>query len=113
MPLPTASFDRVYSSYLLDLIPAADLPVLLGEVRRLLRPGGRAVFVSLTEGVDPLSRTVIGAWKLAYRIDPMLCGGCRPLELATIVADAGFAVREREVVVQAGLPSEVLAADRV
>jgi demethylmenaquinone methyltransferase/2-methoxy-6-polyprenyl-1,4-benzoquinol methylase len=112
LPFPDGCFDRVYCSYLLDLIGADDLPAVLGELRRVLRPGGRAALVSLTEGVGPLSRAVIGAWKLAYAVDPMLCGGCRPLQLAGLAADAGLPLIEGEVVVQSGMPSEVLAVGR-
>ncbi|NJN15238.1 MAG: methyltransferase domain-containing protein [Oscillochloris sp.] len=112
IPLADASFDRVYSSYLLDLIALDELPVVLAAIRRVLRPGGRAVLVSLTEGVNPLSRSVIGAWKLAFRINPMLCGGCRPLELADLARQAGLHLLHREVVVQAGMPSEVLVCAR-
>jgi ubiquinone/menaquinone biosynthesis C-methylase UbiE len=112
LPFPDHSFDRVYCAYLLDLIGGDDLHTVLGELRRVLRPGGRAVLVSLTEGVDPMSRAVIGAWKLAYAVDPMLCGGCRPLQLAGIAAEAGLPLIEGEVVVQSGMPSEVVAVAR-
>lgn len=108
LPLIDGVFDRIYSSYLLDLIPLGDLPFVLAELRHALRPGGRAVLVSLTEGETALSRAVIGAWKLAFRIDPMLCGGCRPLQLAALAERAGFRVIAREYVQQSGMPSEVL-----
>jgi hypothetical protein len=62
--------------------------------------------------VSLLSRAVIGAWKLAYLANPMLCGGCRPLQLAGLAADAGMALITGEVVVQSGMPSEVLAVGR-
>lgn len=111
LPLIDGVFDRVYSSYLLDLIPLDDLPVVLGEIRRRLRPGGRAVLVSLTEGETVLSRAVIGAWKLAFQANPILCGGCRPLQLAPLAERAGFHVVTREFVQQAGMPSEVLVLE--
>src|SRR5262249_36268342 len=110
LPFATASFDRLFSSYVLDLIPAADLPGLLAEFRRVLRPGGRLALASLTAGADPLSRAVIAAWKLAYRASPLLCGGCRPLRLDSLVQRAGFTTVAREVIVQLGVPSEVLVA---
>jgi ubiquinone/menaquinone biosynthesis C-methylase UbiE len=112
LPFSTDSFDRLFSSYVLDLIPAADLPGLLAELRRVLRPGGRLALVSLTEGADPLSRAAIAAWKLAYRASPLLCGGCRPLQLGSLAQRAGFTIAAREVVVQLGVPSEVLVALR-
>jgi ubiquinone/menaquinone biosynthesis C-methylase UbiE len=107
LPLRPDQFDRLFSAYMLDLIPLAEIPLVLAEFRRVLRPGGRIVLVSLTTGADPLSRMFVAAWTLAYRLDPRRLGGCRPLTLAELLSQAGFAV-ERHVVVQRGFPSEVL-----
>jgi len=107
LPFATASFDRLFSAYMLDLIPGAELPAVLAEFRRVLRPSGRLVLVSLTEGVDLRSRLFVARWKLGYRLDPQRFGGCRPLQLHALLGQAGFTV-ERHVVVQRGFPSEVL-----
>jgi demethylmenaquinone methyltransferase/2-methoxy-6-polyprenyl-1,4-benzoquinol methylase len=107
LPLRARSFDRLFSAYMLDLIPLAEIPAVLAEFRRVLRPGGRLVLVSLTEGADAPSRLFVAGWKLAYSLDRLRLGGCRPLQLAAQLGAAGFAV-ERHVVVQRGFPSEVL-----
>ncbi len=112
LPYCSASFDRLFSSYVLDLIPAAVLPGVLATFHRLLKPGGRLVLVSLTEGVDWPSRTLVTLWKTAYALQPVWCGGCRPLQLANLVRQAGFHPVEREVIVQLGVPSEVIVAHR-
>lgn len=112
LPFTSACFDRLFSAYVLDLIPSQDLPGLLAECRRLLKPGGRLVLVSLTEGVDLTSRLLVGLWKLAYAVSPVACGGCRPVQLARLVGEAGFPRIEREVVLQLGVPSEVIVAER-
>lgn len=44
LPLPDASFDLVVSNYCLHHISDADKLVALGELARVLRPGGRLVF---------------------------------------------------------------------
>lgn len=111
LPFAAASFDRIFSAYMLDLLPAADLPVVLAEFRRVLRPGGRMVLVSLTEGVDLPSRLFVAWWRAGFQLSPERFGGCRPLRLQPLLAAAGWAV-ERDVVVQRGFPSEVLAAWR-
>ena len=111
LPFKSASFDRLLVTYVLDLIAAAELPGLLAEFRRVLIPSGRLVQVSLTEGVNLSSRAVVGLWKLAYAVSPIACGGCRPVQLAGLVKQAGFSRVEREVVVQLGLPSEVIVAE--
>ncbi|MFP4439605.1 MAG: class I SAM-dependent methyltransferase [Chloroflexaceae bacterium] len=112
LPFASASFDRLLSTYVLDLLPAADLPHLLADFRRVLKPGGRVALVSLTEGIDGSSRMLMGLWKLFYTLRPAALGGCRPLQLAGMVCQAGFCQVTREVVVQLGMPSEVVIATR-
>ncbi len=112
LPFAHGSFDRLYAAYVLDLLPAAQLPQVLNGFARMLRPGGQLTLLALTEGVDPGSRTVISLWKRLYAVSPILCGGCRPLELTALVRRSGFAQIEREVVVQFGVPSEILTAFR-
>lgn len=110
LPIASGSMDLVYSAYLLDLIPGIAQPQLLEGVRRILKPSGRLVILSLTEGVDPLSRGLVGLWKRLYAFSPALCAGCRPIRLAALVRGAGFEILRSQVVVQLGLPSEVVEA---
>lgn len=109
LPVAAAAFDRLFSAYLLDLLPAAELPLAIAELLRALRPGGRLGLVSLTEGVDRPSRRFVARWTLGFRLSPARFGGCRPLQLAPLLAAQGLAP-QREVVVQRGMPSEVLVA---
>lgn len=113
LPLVGGRFDRVYAAYLLDLLPTASHPGVIEGFRRVLRPGGRLVVLSLTEGVDLPSRAVTAAWKAAYAISPVLCAGCRPLTLQDAVEDSDLELEEREVVVQFGVASEIVVARRV
>ncbi len=110
LPFATHSFDRLISTFVLDLLPLRHLPGLLVNFKRVLKPGGRMVLVSLTEGVTASSRLLVGLWKITYAISPIACGGCRPLQLEALVQRAGFSAIQREVVVQAGIPSEVITA---
>lgn len=110
LPFATHSVERLFSAYLLDLIPSEELPGILAEFRRVLRPGGRIVLVSLTEGIDLRSRLFVTGWKLVFRRNPQRLGGCRPLQLQALLEQAGFSVT-RHVVVQRGFPSEVLVGE--
>jgi ubiquinone/menaquinone biosynthesis C-methylase UbiE len=112
LPYAPGRFDCLFSAFMLDLIPAAGIPDILAEFWRVLRPGGRAVLVSLTEGTNLPSRLVVGAWKAAYAASPVVCGGCRPLRLSQWVEAAHFETIEDDVVVQMGVPCEILAARR-
>ena len=110
LPYEANSFDRLFSSYMLDLIPAADIPGVLAEFLRVLRPGGRMALVGLTEGNDPISQSVMSVWTALYRVQPAWLGGCRPLRLRDFVREAGFTFVQRWYVSQWGYPSEVVSA---
>jgi demethylmenaquinone methyltransferase/2-methoxy-6-polyprenyl-1,4-benzoquinol methylase len=110
LPYASESLDVVYSAYVLDLLPLPDLPAILGEFWRVIRPGGRLLLLGLTEGTNLSSRALVKAWKTVYALSPLACGGCRPLQLSGLVRLAGFYLESREVIVQLGAPSEILLA---
>ena len=110
LPFADGSFDRLFCAYVLDLVSVNQVPFWLMEFRRVLRAGGRMVTVNLTEGVNWPSRSFVWIWKLAYSISPVTCGGCQPLLIADLIREAGFLDIQREVVVQLGIPSEVITA---
>jgi ubiquinone/menaquinone biosynthesis C-methylase UbiE len=113
LPYAAECFDGVFCTYVLDLLPAEDLPVTVQGFRRVLKPGGRLALLSLTEGCNISSRAFVGLWKLAYRLSPLACGGCRPLQLADLVMASGFQIIERQVIVQLGVPSELILAEKI
>jgi len=113
LPYASHSFDRLYAAYVLDLLPFADLPGLIDDFYRVIKSGGRMVIAALTEGVNLPSRAMVAAWKGVFALSPVMCGGCRSLELLDIVSKAGFKQVEREVIVQLGMPSEIIIATKI
>lgn len=87
LPLPDASADAVVST--LVLCSVDDVARSLAEVRRVLRPGGRFVFLEHVaapegSGLRRLQRWVRPAWGV-------IADGCRPdRETGRIIAQAGF-----------------------
>lgn len=67
--------DALFTSYVLDLFPEELIDGSLREVRRLLRPGGRAVFVGMTPGRGVLARSLMFFWGLAHTLRPARVGG--------------------------------------
>jgi demethylmenaquinone methyltransferase/2-methoxy-6-polyprenyl-1,4-benzoquinol methylase len=112
LPFGSSGFTAIYAAYVLDLMPAADIPRVLDHLFRVLAPGGRVLLLSLTEGEDFASRSLVAAWKFIYSFAPLACGGCRPLVLSEWVTAAGFVIMARETVVQWGVPSEIILASR-
>lgn len=112
LPFLDQTFDGIFCSYVLDLIPTADLGATVREFHRVVKPDGRIALLTLTEGVTPLSKALVALWKGVYAVSPIACGGCRPVELVPLVRQAGFHQVTREVVVEAGFPSQVIFATR-
>jgi ubiquinone/menaquinone biosynthesis C-methylase UbiE len=112
LPYRGQAFDRLYASYILDLLPLSDIAGLLLDFQRVLKSGGRLVILALTEGVDLPSRTLVSLWKGLFSISPAVCGGCRPLTLQKRIQEAGFRMVDRQVIVQAAVPSELICAQK-
>lgn len=101
---PEECFDVVLNNYMFDLIQERDFVTILTEFRRVLRSGGRLVLVNMTKG----SRWFNVLWESIYKIRPSLLGGCRGVELAPSLSEAGFVQVRRKYVTQASFPSEVI-----
>ena len=56
IPLPDASIDAVISSFVWEHILPEHKPAVLAELRRVLRPGGKLVFLYDVDGRHPLYR---------------------------------------------------------
>lgn len=92
LPLPDASADVVVSTMVLCTVQ--DVAATLAEARRVLRPGGRLLFVEHVRGER---RGLARAQDLVFEGWRRFAGGCRcnqpTLEL---LREAGFAVTEHE-----------------
>lgn len=92
LPFPDETFDVLYNSYMLDLIPIADFPVVLKEFRRVLKKGGQLVLVNLGKKD---SRPVF--YEKLYKLSPYFWGGCRPVLMESFVKEVGFRNVIREI----------------
>jgi ubiquinone/menaquinone biosynthesis C-methylase UbiE len=99
-------FDLVINSYMFDLLPEAEFATVLGEIRRVLVPGGRMVLTNMTRSEGAVARL----YDWVYRHRPALVGGCRAIELSDAVARAGFVDVDRATVKQLGVTSEIVSA---
>lgn len=110
VPVPDRSADRFVATYVLDLLPAADIRTVLDEARRVLMPCGRLGLVSLTTGRPLFPWLVAHAWNAIFRLRPQLVGGCRPIELRDFCREPAWDILHHRTVVRWGITSEILIA---
>jgi ubiquinone/menaquinone biosynthesis C-methylase UbiE len=109
-PLSNHSVDRVFSTYVLDLLAETDINQAISEAHRVLTTNGKLCLVSLTKGIGFASRIVSNSWAMLFRVRPSLVGGCRPVRLEPFIDRRCWSVEYRRVVTQFSVPSEVILA---
>lgn len=91
LPFPDDSFDTVVSTLVLCTVP--DQGLALAEIRRVLRPGGRLLFIEHVRGEGSAAR-----WQ--DRIEPLwgfLLAGCHPnRDTVSSMREAGFEIEALE-----------------
>lgn len=108
LPGPTGGYDRFLALYVLDLLDPAAAAALVDDARRLLAPDGLLCLVSLTHGTTTASRALSGAWNRISRVAPGLLGGCRPIDLTSLLD--GWRIAHIQTTVAWAVPSQVVIA---
>ena len=49
LPFGSAAFDVLFNLYMMDLLMEGDVPAVLSEFARVLRPGGRLIVLSMAQ----------------------------------------------------------------
>lgn len=106
---PAPGLDYLHPASALVLVKAQEgLSRVLQEIRRVSKARGRLGVVSVTkECGEPLLRL----YELIHMKWPEYVD-CRPIYVERSLGEAGFAVREREVVKLLGLPAELVVASK-
>jgi ubiquinone/menaquinone biosynthesis C-methylase UbiE len=109
MPYEDNKFDAVFMSFTPELFDTPEIPEVLGEIKRVLKPNGRLGVVgrSREDGDSILLR--LYEWthkKIPQYVD------CRPIYVEQSIKDARFEIEYREKVRLFGLPGEIVIGVR-
>jgi len=109
MPYQDNKFDAVYMASTLELFDTPDIPRVLKEIKRVLKPSGRLGIASLTkEGREGSLFLRFYEW-LHQKIPKY--ANCRPIYVEKLVADGGYEITKTdEFVILKLVPWKLLVA---
>jgi ubiquinone/menaquinone biosynthesis C-methylase UbiE len=109
IPYSDASMDIVFTSFTVELFDTPEIPILLSEIRRVLKPSGKLGLVSMSTG----DRNTLMLWlyEWFHRKMPRLVD-CRPIRAENFLQDAGFEALSHERVSLWGLPVDIILAGK-
>jgi ubiquinone/menaquinone biosynthesis C-methylase UbiE len=106
MPFRDASFDSVVCCYLLELLGADGILQTLGEIHRVLRPGGRLALVMIGQNVPAFN----ALYRLGGSLAPAFWGRQVESAIPRVIGDYDFAIEHDRKLRQGFYPSRVLIA---
>jgi len=109
LPFLTSSLEVIFMSFTLELFSSSEIPLVLKECQRVLKPGGRIGVVSLSgTGPDTWMRR---AYEWSHRRFPAWVD-CRPILVKEALLGTGFKIHDSTCQSMWGLPVEIVIAQR-
>lgn len=94
MPYESNMFDAIYMATTLELFDTLDIPKVLGEIKRVLKPNGRLAVLSIPkEGYE--DSLVLRVYEYLHRRFPKYVS-CRPIYVEDSMRDAGYNIMKTD-----------------
>ena len=106
LPWLARRFDGILMSFTLELFDTPEIPKVLAECKRALKPAGRLVVAGMSK--EGASGPIVKAYEWTHRHFPNFVD-CRPMYVRRSIAAAGFAV-EKTSQMQMWVPVEIVRA---
>jgi ubiquinone/menaquinone biosynthesis C-methylase UbiE len=107
IPFCEGYFDSIFMSFTLELFDSPEIPQVLDQCKRILRPTGRLALVTMIKTETPALPERIYEWFHARM--PVLVD-CRPILAQVALTQAGFVIDQVISESMWGLPVEIILA---
>jgi demethylmenaquinone methyltransferase/2-methoxy-6-polyprenyl-1,4-benzoquinol methylase len=94
LPYRDNSVDGIFTSFTFELFDTPEIPKVLAEWKRVLKPGGRLVVVALSK--EGKQGVIMKAYEWTHRHFPNLMD-CRPLYARRAIEAAGYRIEESDI----------------
>jgi demethylmenaquinone methyltransferase/2-methoxy-6-polyprenyl-1,4-benzoquinol methylase len=108
-PFPSAIFDAIFLSFTLELFDTPEIPVLLHQCLRLLKPNGRMGVVAIAKRHP--TTWIQRLYEALHHYFPQWID-CRPIYTSQLLQDHGFLILEKQVLPMFGLQVELVTAKK-
>jgi len=105
-----ASLDAILMGFTLELFDTPEIPIVLGECRRVLRDGGRLCLVAMSK--EGKAGLMLRLYEWAHNRFPR-CVDCRPIYAQATVQQAGFRLLDTAIDSVWGLSVEIVLARKL
>ncbi|GAH27402.1 unnamed protein product [marine sediment metagenome] len=109
MPYEDNMFDVVFMSFTLELFDTPEIPAVLKEIKRVLKPKGRLGVASMSK--EDGESWLLKAYEWIHKNFPVIAD-CRPIYVEKSIRDAGYSIKSREKIKLFGLPGEIVVTGR-
>ena len=105
IPYKDNKFHAVFMSFALELFDTPEIPKVLTEIKRVLKPDGRLGVVSMSKQDE--DSILLRLYEWTHKRFPQYVD-CRPIYVKQSMKDAGFGIVHGEKVKLFGLPGEIV-----
>lgn len=107
LPFDDSTFNAVFMSFTLELFDTPEIPKVLEQIKRVLKPDGRLAVGSISKENGESIFLRLYEWthnKWPKYVD------CRPIYVEQSLIDAGYQIKSKEEVKIFRLPAEIIVA---
>jgi ubiquinone/menaquinone biosynthesis C-methylase UbiE len=104
LPYAADVMDAVFMSFTLELFDTPEIPIVLGECKRVLRPGGRIVVVGMSR--ERTHEPLVRFYEWTHKHFPNFVD-CRPIYVREALEEAGFKI-QKALIRHMWLPVEIV-----
>jgi len=109
LPFNESALDAVFMSFTLEVFDTPEIPRVLAQIRKALKPGGRLGIVAMSR--ENGQSVFLKVYEWIHKKCPKYFGS-RPIYTEQCLIDAGYQIKSKEKIKIFRLPAEIILATK-